>query len=267
MKANSMHSVTINTLHAKKQAGEKFTCIAAYDATFARAISEAGVDIILVGDSLGMVLQGHDSTLPVTVEDMIYHTASVKRGNQGALIIGDMPFMAYEDASSAMRNAAKLMQAGAHMVKMEGGRWLSSTISKLVERGIPVCGHLGLTPQSVNTLGGFRVQGRQPEQAKQILDEALALQEAGAQLLVLECVPRDLGANVSKNLHIPVIGIGAGPETDAQVLVLHDMLGLNPRPPRFVRNFMSGGNTINEALSSFVDEVTHQRFPAAEHCF
>lgn len=262
-----MRSVTINTLLEKKQNNEKFTCLTAYDATFARTISDAGVETILVGDSLGMVLQGHESTLPVSIGDMEYHTRCVVNGCKQALIIADMPFMSYSDPISTLQNATRLMQAGAKMVKLEGGEWLAPTISKLVERGIPVCGHLGLTPQSVNTLGGFKVQGRLPEQAEHILNDAKLLQKAGAQLLVLECVPRDLGAQISKALSIPVIGIGAGPDTDAQVLVLHDMLGLNPRPPRFVKNFMAGQSSIENAIKSYINEVSSQSFPASEHCF
>lgn len=262
-----MRAVNINTLFEKKQANEKFTCLTAYDASFARLLSEAGVDTILVGDSLGMVLQGHDSTLPVSMSDMQYHTRCVAKGNERALIIADMPFMSYSDELSAMNNAASLMQAGAQMVKLEGGQWLLPTIAKLVERGIPVCGHLGLTPQSVHTLGGYKVQGRLAEQAKQILEDAKQLQEAGAQLLVMECVPRDLGAQLSKALHIPVIGIGAGPDTDAQVLVLHDMLGLNPHPARFVKNFMAEHGSIEAAIQAYIKEVCQQTFPADEHCF
>lgn len=262
-----MRPITINTLNEKKQAGEKFTCLTAYDATFAQLLSEAGVDTILVGDSLGMVLQGHDSTLPVSIADMQYHTRCVTKGNQGALIIADMPFMSYADELSAMKNAASLMQAGAQMVKLEGGQWLAPTIAKLVARGIPVCGHLGLTPQSVHTLGGYKVQGRIAEQAMQIIEDAKQLQKAGAQLLVMECIPRELGAQLSKILDIPVIGIGAGPETDAQVLVLHDMLGLNPQPARFVKNFMTGQSSIEAAIKAYIEAVSQQTFPAEEHCF
>ena len=262
-----MRPVTINTLMEKKQAGEKFTCLTAYDATFAQLLSEAGVDTILVGDSLGMVLQGHDSTLPVSMTDMQYHTRCVANGNKRALIIADMPFMSYADELNAMKNAALLMQAGAQMVKLEGGQWLIPTIAKLVERGIPVCGHLGLTPQSVHTLGGYKVQGRLAEQAEQIILDAKQLQEVGAQLLVMECIPRELGARLGKELDIPVIGIGAGPETDAQVLVLHDMLGLNSRPARFVRNFMEGQDSIEAAIKAYIDAVIQQSFPADEHCF
>ena len=220
-----MGSVTVKTLQDLKQKGEKFCCLTAYDATFARLVSEAGAETILVGDSLGMVLQGHDSTVPVTIDDMAYHTSCVARGNRGALVIADMPFMAYATPEQAMANATRLMQAGAQMVKLEGGTWLSETIQQLVERGIPVCAHLGLTPQSVNVFGGFRVQGRTPKGAKSILADAVEIQDAGASLLVLECIPTPLATDISEKLDIPVIGIGAGPGTDAQVLVLHDHAG------------------------------------------
>lgn len=262
-----MKSVTIQTLQAKKQAGEKFSVIAAYDATFSKIISQSGVDAILIGDSLGNVLQGHDSTIPVSVEDIAYHTACVRRGNQGALLIGDMPFMAYATLEQTLSNAMTLMQAGAHMVKMEGGAWLSEAIQQLSNCGVPVCGHLGLTPQSVNSFGGYKVQGRQPEHAQQILDDAKALEAAGAALLVLECVPQQLASDITRALSIPTIGIGAGVQTDAQVLVLHDLLGLNPRPPRFVKNFMQGSDSIQAAIQAYADAVAQGNFPEAEHSF
>ncbi len=259
---------TIQTLRSCKEAGEKFTCITSYDATFANVVSSAGVEVILVGDSLGMVLQGHDSTLPVTMEQMIYHTESVKRGNQGALIMADMPFMSYATPEQALDNAALLMQAGAHMVKIEGGDWLCETIRMLSERGIPVCAHLGLTPQSVNKLGGYKVQGRESEQADQMVEHALAQQQAGADIILLECVPSELGARVTNSLTAPVIGIGAGAATDAQVLVLHDLLGITPgRRPKFVKNFMADADSIEEAIKAYVSDVKSGQFPAAEHTF
>ncbi len=262
-----MTTITVHSLRQMKQRGEKFCCITAYDATFARLICTAGAEALLVGDSLGMVLQGHDSTLPVTLEHMVYHTGCVARGNRGALLIADMPFMAYATEPQALAAATALMQAGAHLVKMEGGAWLFDTIRQLVERGIPVCAHLGLTPQSVNVFGGFRVQGRSEESAGNILDDALAIQEAGASLLVLECIPSSLATRVSENLQIPVIGIGAGPGTDAQVLVLHDLMGLNQHPPRFVADFMAGQDSIAGALKAFVEAVKSGTFPAPEHCY
>ncbi|MCG8612778.1 MAG: 3-methyl-2-oxobutanoate hydroxymethyltransferase, partial [Pseudomonadales bacterium] len=217
-------ATTIQTLHKLKTEHEKFSCLTAYDATFAHAVSTNGVDVILVGDSLGMVLQGEDSTLPVTMEDMIYHVQCVKNGNQGSLIMADMPFMSYATPEAAMANAAELMQAGAHMVKLEGGDWLCETIALLSERGIPVCGHLGLTPQWVNKFGGYKVQGRKDAQAEQILEHAQAMVESGADLILVECIPTALGKKLAETLPVPVIGIGAGPNTDAQVLVIHDML-------------------------------------------
>jgi len=262
-----MAKVTVNTLQALKESGEKFCCITAYDATFARLVSEAGAETMLVGDSLGMVLQGHDSTIPVTVEHMAYHTANVARGTTGAMVIADMPFMSYTTAEQTLATATTLMQAGAQMVKMEGGTWLSESIQMLVERGVPVCAHLGLTPQSVNVFGGYRVQGRTPKGAKSILADAVEIQDAGASLLVLECVPTELAADISDKLSIPVIGIGAGPGTDAQVLVMHDLLGLSDHTPRFVQNFMQGQASVQDALRAFVEAVKSGSYPAPEHSY
>lgn len=263
-----MRVITINALQALKQDGEKFAVLAAYDATFAHFISEAEVEVILVGDSLGMVIQGHDTTLPVTVEQIAYHTAAVKRGAKRSFIIADMPFMSYSDTNSALQNATTLMQAGAQMVKMEGGAWLADTFSRLSQHGIPTCAHLGLTPQSVNKFGGYRVQGRDTDQAKQIIYDAKSLEEAGADLLVLECVPTPLATEITRSLRIPVIGIGAGPNTDAQVLVLYDMLGLTPsRAPKFTKNFLLDNEDIPAALRAYVDEVKSGAFPADEHSF
>ena len=262
-----MSTVTVSSLQAHKQAGEKFAVITTYDATFARLVEAAGIEVILVGDSLGMVLQGHDSTLPVSVEDMAYHTRCVRRGCSKPLIISDMPFGSYSTLEQTLANAAVLMQAGAHMVKLEGGEWLTESITALVQRGIPVCAHLGLTPQSVNAFGGFKVQGREDSQAQKILADARRVEQAGASLLVLECVPTNLGAQVTEALSIPVIGIGAGPATDAQVLVLHDMLGLFARSPKFVRNFMADNADVTSALSAYNQAVVEGSFPAPEHCF
>jgi 3-methyl-2-oxobutanoate hydroxymethyltransferase len=262
-----MPNISIAQLRNKKLAGERFAVLTAYDASFARVISEAGVEAILVGDSLGMVLQGHSSTLPVSVADMAYHVAAVARGNNGALIIADLPFGAYSTPVQTLDNAAKLMQAGGHVVKVEGGQWLAESIHMMTERGIPVCAHLGLTPQSVNVFGGFKVQGRQAEQARQIVEDAKAIEAAGAGLLVLECVPQALGAEISKTLSIPVIGIGAGPHTDAQVLVLHDMLGLTARAPKFVRNFMIGANSVQAAVANYRAAVLSGEFPSQDHSF
>jgi len=259
---------TIQTLKAFKAAGEKFTCITSYDATFSHVVSAAGIDVILVGDSLGMVLQGHDSTLPVTMEQMIYHTEGVKRGNQGALIMTDMPFMSYATPEQALDNAALLMQAGAHMVKIEGGDWLCETIHMLSERGIPVCAHLGLTPQSVNKLGGYKVQGRESAQADEMIAHAQAQEQAGADIILLECVPSELGEKITNSVSAPVIGIGAGAGTDAQVLVLHDLLGITPgRRAKFVKNFMAEADSIEGAIKAYIDAVKSGQFPATEHTF
>ena len=259
--------VTISTLNKMKAAGEKFVMITAYDATFARLVSEAGAETILVGDSLGMVLQGHDTTVPVSIVDMAYHTACVSRAKPHSLIVADMPFMSYDTPDNALRSGMALMQAGAQMVKLEGGIWLSDTIEMLVERGVPVCAHLGLTPQSVNVFGGYRVQGRTPKEAKSILADAVEIQDAGASLLVLECIPAALAADITRKLDIPVIGIGAGGGTDAQVLVLHDLLGLSEHPAKFVENFMENNGSVQESLSAFVDAVKNGRYPRDEHTY
>ncbi len=262
-----MGKITISTLDKKKAAGEKFVCITAYDATFARLVSEAGAETILVGDSLGMVLQGYDSTIPVSMDHMAYHTECVCRAEPDSLVIADMPFMSYTTSEQTLANATRLMQSGAQMVKMEGGTWLSDSISMLVERGVPVCAHLGLTPQSVNTFGGFKVQGRTPKSAKSILADAVEIQDAGASLLVLECIPASLASDISRKLDIPVIGIGAGAGTDAQVLVMHDLLGLSEHTARFVQNFMEGRNSIQEGLKAFVDAVKSGEYPREEHSY
>jgi len=263
-----MSSVTLQTLKQRKLNGEKFTMLTAYDATFSQVVSEAGIEAILVGDSLGMVLQGHDSTIPVTLEQMVYHTQSVARGNRGALIMSDLPFMSCATLESALNSAAELMRAGAHMVKLEGGRWLTETVTKLNQQGVPVCVHLGLTPQSVNTFGGYKVQGREQSAALQMLEDARVLEEAGAACLLVECIPTLLAEEITENSKVPVIGIGAGPHTDAQVLVLHDMLGITPgRTARFVKNFMPGSNSVTEAVQKYASEVKNGTFPGPEHSF
>jgi len=246
----------------------KISALTAYDASFASVISEQGVDVILVGDSLGMVLQGNDSTIPVTVDDICYHTRCVNAGNQGSLVIGDMPFMSYSTPSQAWDNAARIMKAGANMVKLEGGKWLLDTISGLTERGIPVCAHLGLTPQSVNVFGGYKVQGREASQADLILEEALAVEAAGAQLLVVECIPTALSKRLSEALSIPVIGIGAGVECDGQILVMHDLLGISSGYiPKFSKNYLLQTGNIHKAIAAYVDEVASKTFPGPEHSF
>ena len=260
--------ITLSKLQKMKQEGEKFTCLTCYDATFTHTMNQAGVETILVGDSLGMVVQGQDSTLPVSIEDMCYHTAAVKRGNSHAFILADMPFMSYSTPNQALENAAKLMQAGANMVKLEGGSWLADTVRLLSERGIPVCAHLGLTPQAVHKLGGYKVQGKDKAAADLILAESLELVAAGADILLYECIPSALGKSLTEAVSVPVIGIGAGSETDGQVLVMHDMLGVNMgRPAKFVKNFLTEGRTIEQAFAAYVEEVKSGAFPAPEHTF
>ena len=262
-----MKTTTISNLNGMKAAGEKFAVITAYDYTFSRLIETAGIEVTLVGDSLGNVIQGRDSTIPVTVDEMAYHTEAVKRGNNRALLVTDMPFMSYANEVQALENAATLMQAGAQMVKLEGGEWLAETVHLLTERGIPVCGHVGLTPQSVHKLGGYKVQGKEEQAAAQMIADAKALESAGAELIVVECVPSSLGRELSEVLDIPVIGIGAGPDTDAQVLVLHDMLGISQRLPRFSKNFLDDNSSIQEAITAYGNAVRAGTFPAPEHCF
>ncbi|QYK00863.1 3-methyl-2-oxobutanoate hydroxymethyltransferase [Shewanella psychrotolerans] len=263
-----MSKITSSTLLKFKQEGKKFTSITAYDASFAGAFDSEGIDVLLVGDSLGMVLQGHDDTLPVTIEDIAYHTRCVRRGIKRALLIADMPFMSYATPDQAMTNATVLMQAGANMVKVEGGHWLLETVTKLTERGIPVCAHLGLTPQSVHVFGGFKVQGRDADNAQRILDEAKALEAAGAQLLVVECIPAALAKTITEALTIPVIGIGAGADTDGQILVMHDVLGISSGYiPRFSKNYLAQTGEIRSAIRAYIKEVANGTFPSSEHTF
>jgi 3-methyl-2-oxobutanoate hydroxymethyltransferase len=252
---------------AMKANNEKFAVITAYDFTFSKLIEDAAIEVVLVGDSLGNVIQGRDSTIPVTVDEMAYHTEAVKRGNSRALLITDMPFMSYASEAQALDNAAVLMQAGAQMVKLEGGEWLADTVRLLSERGIPVCGHVGLTPQSVHKLGGYKIQGKEDRAAAQMIADAKALESAGAELIVVECVPSSLGRELSKAVDIPVIGIGAGADTDAQVLVLQDMLGISQRLPRFSKNFLEDNSSIAEAIAAYGAAVRNGSFPGAEHSF
>ncbi len=255
--------LTLHRLRAMHEAGEKITMLTCYDASFAHLLDDAGVDCLLVGDSLGMVVQGRDTTVPVTLDDMAYHVACVARGNRSAWVIGDLPHGSYHASpAQALASAVTLMQAGAQMVKLEGGGWTAETVRFLSERGVPVCGHLGLTPQSVHALGGWRVQGRDEAGATTMLRHARELQDAGAAMLVLELVPATLGEQVTQALHVPVIGIGAGPACSGQVLVLHDMLGLSRgKPARFVRNFMDGASGVPDALRAYVNAVKAGRFP------
>lgn len=260
--------VTLSTLKQMKLEKDKITMLTSYDASFTNVMNVAGVESILVGDSLGMVIQGQDSTLPVTIEDMCYHTAAVKRGNSNAFIISDMSFMSFSKPEQALDNAAKLMQAGASMVKLEGGSWLADTIKLLSQRGIPVCAHLGLTPQSVHKFGGYRVQGKSQEAADLLMAESLELVAAGADMLLYECIPTELGKKLSEAVPVPTIGIGAGPHTDGQVLVLHDMLGINlGHIPKFVKNFLTDGRNITQAFEAYVNEVKTLTFPGTEHGF
>lgn len=266
-----MSAISIRSLHNLKAQNEKFTMLTAYDATLAQIAADAGVEVLLVGDSLGNVIQGHDSTLPVTVNDMVYHTANVARGNKmasrQALVMADLPFMSHGTVEQGLESARLVMQAGAHMLKLEGDAWLSPLVEALSRQGVPVCAHLGLTPQSVNKLGGYRVQGREDDKANAMVQHAITLVEAGADMILLECVPSELGKRITQAVSVPVVGIGAGADTDAQVLVVYDMLGLNPRPAKFVKNFLVDGRSIQQAIAAYVDDVKTGRFPAPEHGF
>jgi len=261
--------ITLNTLHKMAQDGDKITVLTCYDASFAGLLENAGVEVLLVGDSLGMVLQGHETTLPVTLADMIYHTSCVARGSKRAFIVADMPFGTFQvSPQQTFDNAAQLMAAGAHMVKLEGGEAVVESVDFLTERGIPVCGHLGLTPQSVHQLGGYRVQGKGERQAKRLIQEAKMLEQAGAGMLVLEAVPAALAKQVTAKLAIPTIGIGAGVDCSGQVLVLHDMLDVSSgKRLKFVKNFLHGRNSVQAAIEAYVKEVKAKSFPGPEHSF
>lgn len=262
----AIKKITLNTLKDMMSECKKIACLTAYDAGFARLIDKAGMDVILVGDSLGMVLHGEETTLKVSMSDMIYHTRLVKKGCERALIVGDMPFMSYATPAQALGNAARLMsEGGAEVVKVEGGAVIAETINHLDRHGIPVCAHLGLTPQSVHKLGGYHVQGHDEETARQILADAKLLEQAGAAMLVLECVPHQLAAEITKSLSIPVIGIGAGAECDGQVLVIYDIIGITERQLRFSKNFLEPGTSIQSAIENYIKAVRTGEFPAAEH--
>jgi len=260
-------AITVKTLAKLKAERDKFVMVALYDAPMAAMAQKCGVHAVLVGDSLGMTVLGYQSTIPVTMEQMIYHVEAVARGNHKSLIIADLPFMTYATPTDALKNATRLMQAGAQMIKLEGGQWLAETVTMLAERGIPVCAHLGLTPQSVNKFGGFRVQGREPEQADEIAADARLLAEAGADLLVLECVPQALAKRITQDIAIPTVGIGAGRDTDAQVLVINDILGLTEQPPKFSKNFLTEAGDIPGAMKKYVADVKAGQFPDDEHIF
>lgn len=264
-----MSRISLTTLRQMKQEGEKIAALTAYDASFARLIEDAGVEVLLVGDSLGMVVQGQASTTPVSLDEMVYHCALVSRGSQRALLIADLPFLSYTSPQQALASAARLMkEGGAQMVKLEGGAVMVDTVAQLAAQGVPVCAHLGLLPQSVHKLGGYRIQGREASDAEQILADALAMEQAGADLLVLECVPRALARQISEAVSMPVIGIGAGPDTDGQVLVLYDMLGITPgKRPKFSHDFVADTGAIDKALAAYTSQVKSGDFPAAKHCF
>ncbi len=261
-----MKKITVNDLIKWKKEGQKFPTSTAYDASFAQVFENQEMPVLLVGDSLGMVLQGHSDTLPVTLEDIAYHTRCVRAGSPNCLLMADMPFMTIVSPEKACENAAVLMRAGANMVKIEGNRWLVDTVKMLTERAVPVCAHMGLTPQSVNIFGGYKIQGRDEEKAEEMLSDALALQQAGAQVLVLECVPAKLAKRITEALDIPVIGIGAGSDTDGQILVMHDMLGISANyMPKFSKNFLKETGDIKGAVAKYMDDVKSGLFPGEEH--
>ncbi|MEN8131127.1 MAG: 3-methyl-2-oxobutanoate hydroxymethyltransferase [Pseudomonadota bacterium] len=261
--------ITISTFKKMKAEKKKIACLTAYDASFAAVLEDAGVELILVGDSLGMVIKGFETTVPVTMDDMVYHSQCVVRGSRRALVVADMPFMSYYSPEQALMNAASLMQqGGVQMVKLESSTTQIETVRRLSDQGVPVCAHLGLRPQSIHKLGGYKVQGKDERSATLMLEDALSLQEVGAVILLLECVPSLLAAEITANVDIPVIGIGAGMDCDGQILVLQDLLGITTgKVPRFAHNFIEGGKTIQEAVRSYVDAVKNHDFPAARHSF
>lgn len=261
--------VNISTLRQMKQDGEPIACLTAYDASYAALVDAARTDLVLVGDSLGMVVQGHDTTVPVTVDDIIYHCRAVARGLRHAFLVADMPFMSYTSPEQALENSVKLMQdGGAMMIKLEGGDGQVKIVEHLARHDIPVCAHVGLKPQSVHKIGGFRVQGREPDAASKLVESAARLQDAGADIVLLECVPNEVGAATAKELDVPVIGIGAGPAVDGQILVLYDILNITQgRTPKFVQNFQAGHDSPLAALEAYVVAVKNRDYPAPEHCF
>lgn len=262
-------AVSLSTLQKYKAEGRKFSALTAYDASFARLMSDVGIDALLIGDSLGNVIQGQASTVPVTLDEMVYHTACVARGNDNCLVIGDVPFMQAATIERAIHAATRLMQAGANVVKMEGGAWLADTVQLLHRNGVPSCVHLGLTPQSVNAFGGYKIQGREAAAADQLLQEVIELDQAGTALFVLECIPATLGKRISQAVQAPVISCGAGPNCDGQVMVTYDMLGLTGgKPPKFVKNFMEAAQgNISDAVRAYHQAVVDGSFPAPEHCY
>ncbi len=261
--------VNVSTLRRMKDEGEPIACLTAYDASFAVLVDASGTDLVLVGDSLGMVIQGHDTTVPVTVDDIIYHCRTVARGLRRAFLVADMPFMSYTKPTQALDNAVRLMQeGGAMMVKLEGGDDQVEIVEHLARHDIPVCAHLGLKPQSVHKIGGFKVQGREPDKAREMLQSAQRLQDAGADIVLLECVPNEAAEKITGSLDVPVIGIGAGPHVDGQILVLYDILDITQgRTPRFVKNFQAGVDSPLAALQAYVRAVKKKEYPEPEHCF
>ncbi|MGP8307546.1 3-methyl-2-oxobutanoate hydroxymethyltransferase [Vibrio sp. YIC-376] len=261
-----MKKMTINDLMKWKQEGRKFATSTAYDASFAQLFESQEMPVLLVGDSLGMVLQGENDTLPVTVDDIVYHTRCVRAGSPNCMLMADMPFMSYTTPEQACENAAKIVRAGANMVKIEGGDWLVDTVKMLTERAVPVCAHLGLTPQSVNIFGGYKVQGRDQDKADRMVKDALALQEAGAQIILLECVPASLAERITQLLDVPVIGIGAGNVTDGQILVMHDMFGISANyMPKFSKNFLAETGDMRKAVAKYMEDVANGVFPDDAH--
>tara|TARA_Y100000768_G_scaffold366971_1_gene329617 strand:+ start:401 stop:1216 length:816 start_codon:yes stop_codon:yes gene_type:complete len=266
---NELKSVTLTTLRDLKSRGEKIACLTAYDATFANLVDKSGAEIILVGDSLGMVIQGNKTTVPVKIEDMIYHTKIVASSINYSFLISDMPFMSFYNESIAIDNAKRLMQdGGAQMVKLEGNNSQLNIIEKLANSDIPICAHIGLRPQSVNKMGGYKVQGKSSTEAKILIQEAKKIEDSGADLLLLECVSAQTAMELSKKITIPIIGIGAGPEVDGQILVLYDILGISPgKLPKFSKNYMDGNNTIEDAIKHYIHEVKTLKYPTDEHSF
>lgn len=261
--------VTVTTLRKMKQQGQPIACLTAYDASYAALVDAAKTDLVLVGDSLGMVIQGHDTTVPVTVADIVYHSRAVARGLRHAFLVADMPFMSYTTSGQALENSVRIMQkGGAKMIKLEAGDDQVDIVRHLARHDIPVCAHVGLKPQSVHKIGGFKVQGREPDQASEMVDSAKRLQDAGADIVLLECVPNEVGQKTTEALDVPVIGIGAGPDVDGQILVLYDVLDITQgRTPRFVKNFQQGHDSPLAALQAYVRAVKDRSYPAPEHCF
>ncbi|MDG2187512.1 MAG: 3-methyl-2-oxobutanoate hydroxymethyltransferase [Hyphomicrobiales bacterium] len=262
-------TITLSTIRELKSRGEKIACLTAYDSTFAYQLDQAGIEIILVGDSLGMVVQGHKTTIPVKVEDMVYHSRIVSSSINHAFLISDMPFMSFYNPDIALENAKKLMQdGGAHMIKLEGNKSQINIIEKLALSDIPVCAHIGLRPQSVNKMGGYKVQGKENKEAENLINEAKRIEESGADILLLECVSSATAKKVCESVNIPIIGIGAGPDVDAQILVLYDILGITPgKLPKFSKNYMNGQNTIQQAIVDYIEEVKTQKYPSEQHSF